>query len=185
MGFRFYGETDITTAGTNLVIPIPSTTGTVITNDPGWYKLTYRATNAEGAVASVTREVAVVDTTPPTIDCPPNQTVEFQDEHGTRVFFDPKATDVCSPYVRIDCYPRSGSVFPIGTSTVRCTAQDVSRNAASCSFQITVLGPLGVKSNMLSELTAAYSSLTNATDYALLSGAISNLQQSLTPAYLD
>lgn len=182
-GSGFYGETDITTAGTNLVVAVRSVNGTVNANDPGWYTLTYRATNAQGEVTSLSRKVVVVDTTPPTIDCPTNQTVEFEDEHGTRMFFHPKATDLCSPYVSIDCSPRSGSVFPIGTSTVQCTALDVSRNAASCSFQITVLGPQGVKSNVLSELTATCNSLTNAADYACLIVAISNLQQSLSPSY--
>jgi len=36
------------------------------------------------------------------------------------------------------CVPASGSVFPLGTTTINCTATDGSRNAVSGSFKVTV-----------------------------------------------
>jgi arabinogalactan endo-1,4-beta-galactosidase len=38
------------------------------------------------------------------------------------------------------CFPASGSVFPVGTTTVTCTARDASGNTSTASFQITVKG---------------------------------------------
>ena len=181
-GMGFYGETDITTSGTNLVTNIQSV-GSVNANDPGYYFLTYRATNALGQVGTLHRTVVVVDTTPPTIVCPTNLTVEFINEAGTVVHFNPTATDLCSSFVSVTCVPRSGRVFPIGTTSVRCTAIDVSGNAASTNFQVTVLGAQGVISNVLSELVALSNSFTPPLVPAYLNIAISNLQQSLAPSF--
>jgi hypothetical protein len=36
------------------------------------------------------------------------------------------------------CNPPSGSIFPVGTTTVTCTATDTSGNTAACSFTVTV-----------------------------------------------
>ncbi len=180
-GMGYYGETDITTSGTNLVTSVPAK-GYVDANDPGRYTLIYRATNATGQVSAITRTVVVVDTTPPVIECPTNITIEFATEKGAEVFFAPQATDLCSSYVNVRCTPASGSWFPFGTTTVNCKATDFSGNTATCSFQVTVLGAQGVKSNLVSELTAWLGKTTNSSDYGKISGAISNLQQSLAPA---
>jgi hypothetical protein len=40
--------------------------------------------------------------------------------------------------VVVVCNPPSGSVFPVGTTTVTCTATDAAGNSASCSFNVTV-----------------------------------------------
>jgi HYR domain len=34
------------------------------------------------------------------------------------------------------CLPPSGIVFPLGVSTVTCTAQDAAGNTAACSFTV-------------------------------------------------
>jgi len=39
------------------------------------------------------------------------------------------------------CLPASGSTFPIGVTTVTCTATDVAGNKSSCSFTVSVGGP--------------------------------------------
>jgi len=181
-GMGFYGETDITTSGTNMVTSL-SAAGFVNANDPGYYFLTYRATNAIGQVSTLHRTVVVVDTTPPTIVCPTNLTVEFITEAGTAVHFKPIATDLCSSFVSVTCVPRSGRVFPIGTTSVRCTATDVSGNEASTNFQVTVLGAQGVISNVFSELVVLSNSFTPPLATAYLNIAISNLQQSLAPSF--
>jgi len=180
-GMGFYGETDITTSGTNLVTSLPAA-GFVNANDPGKYTLIYKATNSAGKVASVTRTVVVVDTTPPNIDCPTNLTLEFTTERGAVVSFAPKATDLCSTFAYVKCVPASGTWFPIGTTTVLVKATDSSGNSAFCNFQVTVLGAQGVISNLVSELIALRNNVNYQPDYVGLSGAISNLQQSLAPA---
>jgi len=52
-------------------------------------------------------------------------------------FATPTATDNCST-VMVTCNPPSGSMFPLGTTTVTCTATDGSNNTATCSFPVTV-----------------------------------------------
>jgi len=181
-GFGFYGETDVTTSGTNLVTRVP-VKGYVNTNDPGKYLLTYQATNAIGGTSRITRTVVVVDTTPPEIECPTNIIVGFSNENGARVFFAPKATDLCSSFVQVNCTPAPGSWFPIGTTTVKCKATDFSGNSATCSFQVTVLGAPGVISNLLSELVALSNVVTNQPASGELNNAISNLQQSVSATF--
>lgn len=57
---------------------------------------------------------------------------------GTTVTFTtPSAVDGQTPVV-VACAPTSGSTFPIGTTTVLCTATDALSRSNSCSFGVTV-----------------------------------------------
>jgi HYR domain-containing protein len=47
------------------------------------------------------------------------------------------ASGNCPPFTVV-CNPTAGSTFPIGTTTVNCTATDSSSGSASCSFNVTV-----------------------------------------------
>ena len=181
-GLGSYGETDVTTAGTNLVIFVPAV-GAVDTNTPGTYFLTYTATNSLGSVSTAPRTVVVVDTTPPAITCPPNLTVEFTNEAGATVFFAPEAFDLCSASVAVTCLPPSGSLFPIGTTHVLCTAADVSGNTNTCVFPVTVLDAQGVKSNVLSQLVALRNTSRRSGDRQPLADAIVHLRASLDPRF--
>ncbi len=49
----------------------------------------------------------------------------------------PTVVDNC-PGTSVACNPPSGSSFPVGTSTVTCTAKDAAGNTASCSFAVTI-----------------------------------------------
>ena len=51
---------------------------------------------------------------------------------------DPTATDNCDPSPTVVCAPASGSVFPVGTTTVTCTATDACGNQATSTFDVTV-----------------------------------------------
>jgi subtilisin-like proprotein convertase family protein len=86
--------------------------------------------------------VTVNDTQPPTITCPANVTAVAALTCPATVstvveFPPPTASDNC-PGVTVQCTPPSGSVFPVGTTTVTCTATDASGNTATCSFTISV-----------------------------------------------
>jgi hypothetical protein len=48
------------------------------------------------------------------------------------------ATDLIDGTVAVSCSPPSGSVFPIGITTVHCTAVDSAGNSAAGSFTVTV-----------------------------------------------
>jgi uncharacterized repeat protein (TIGR03803 family) len=101
---------------------------------------------------------------PPQITCPTNITVEFTSTEGAVVSFAPTASDTCSGPPAVSCAPGSDSTFPIGTTTVLCTATDCSGNSASCSFQVTVLGARGVKQNVLADLKALQGNLVRSRD---------------------
>ncbi|HEU4388617.1 MAG TPA: HYR domain-containing protein, partial [Blastocatellia bacterium] len=82
--------------------------------------------------------VTVTDTTPPSVTCPANMTVNAPaGQCSAVVSFAPTASDGC-PGVTIASVPPSGSSFPLGTTTVNVTAQDTAGNAATCSFTVTV-----------------------------------------------
>ncbi|MEK6322056.1 MAG: HYR domain-containing protein [Acidobacteriota bacterium] len=51
----------------------------------------------------------------------------------------PAASDNC-PGVTVACVPPSGSMFPVGSTTVTCTATDAAGNIATCTFPVTVAG---------------------------------------------
>jgi hypothetical protein len=82
-----------------------------------------------------------VDTTPPVVRCPDDIVVQADPkECFVEVRWRAKADDDCDPNPRLVCDPPSGSLFPLGTTTVTCTATDRCGNTASCSFTVTVLG---------------------------------------------
>ncbi|MDO8368214.1 MAG: choice-of-anchor L domain-containing protein [Saprospiraceae bacterium] len=76
--------------------------------------------------------------TPPEITCPASKTVN--NDPGlcaAKVTFSAPTTISDCP-VTTACVPPSGSTFPVGTSTVTCTATDQLGNKGDCNFTITV-----------------------------------------------
>jgi uncharacterized repeat protein (TIGR01451 family) len=84
--------------------------------------------------------VFVTDDTAPSITCPANIIVTAAPP--AVVTFNASASDNC-PGVGVVCAPASGSSFPMGTTTVDCTATDGSGNTATCAFSVTVVPPTG------------------------------------------
>jgi hypothetical protein len=82
------------------------------------------------------------DVVPPLLNIPGDLTVVAPDETGALVFFFVTATDNVDASPVIVCAPASGSVFPIGDTTVNCTATDAAGNSSSASFMVTVIAPL-------------------------------------------
>jgi hypothetical protein len=105
---------------------------------------TVTCTPTTGPACSFT--VTVVDTQPPTITCPTNviavTAAACPAPTSTVVTFPPPtASDNC-PGVTVVCVPPSGSPFPVGTTTVTCTATDASGNTATCSFTIKIFNAI-------------------------------------------
>jgi hypothetical protein len=100
--------------------------------------VTNRATDSSGNTSICTFTVTVLDTEPPAIICPGNMTVSASDPAGAVVSYFVLATDNCDPSPAIVNNPPSGSLFPLGTNAVACTATDASGNTSSCSFTVTV-----------------------------------------------
>ena len=75
------------------------------------------------------------------ITCPSNITVRATSPAGAVVNYIVTASGGCPPITVIG-NPPSGSTFPIGTTTVNCTATDGCGQQANCSFTVTVLRQL-------------------------------------------
>jgi len=101
---------------------------------------TWTATDACGNATVQEQIITVEDTTPPEIRCPGSIT----GEPGVPVFFTVTAIDNCDPVPDIECVDEDGFVvvpgdtFPIGNTTVTCTATDDSGNTAACTFVVTI-----------------------------------------------
>src|SRR6266700_2529635 len=75
-----------------------------------------------------------------TIVCPSNIVTWTCDTIGTKVNYTVLATDGCTgAAVPVTCLPPSGSLFPVGTTTVNCTASESQGSSVSCSFTVTVI----------------------------------------------
>jgi hypothetical protein len=115
--------------------PPPATTTTTVN---------CTATDAHGNTGSNSFTVTIQDTTPPAIsNVPADIIVVASGPAGAVVNYTlPDAFDIVDLVVPVTCVPPSGSVFPIGTTTVNCTASDIRGNTSSASFMVTVLEPL-------------------------------------------
>jgi hypothetical protein len=80
----------------------------------------------------------VSDVVPPVIHGLVDIVVEANGPGGSVVSFAPTATDDVDGNVAVVCAPASGSLFPLGTTTVTCGAHDAANNASSGSFTVTV-----------------------------------------------
>ena len=80
------------------------------------------------------------DTTPPNIVAPSNISIETTDSAGKIFVYDtPAASDNVEVTVGPTCTPASGTLLPVGVTTITCTAADSSGNVATASFTVTVV----------------------------------------------
>jgi hypothetical protein len=82
----------------------------------------------------------VPDVTPPVLNCPANITVNAgQGQCGANVTYTVTATDNCTANPTITYSQNSGTLFPVGTTTVNVSAKDANNNMSNCSFTVTVI----------------------------------------------
>lgn len=96
--------------------------------------------HCEGADAALVGQIRIgppgTDTLGPSLALPGNLTVDASAQ--TPVAYTTSAVDLGDSDPTVECTPASGSVFPVGTTTVGCTATDSSGNATTRSFEIRV-----------------------------------------------
>jgi hypothetical protein len=93
-----------------------------------------------GNTAHGTFVVLVRDTTPPTLAAAPDVTVTATVRPFAQVTFRlPAATDAVDPLPIVTATPSSGSLFPVGTTTVTVRARDHSGNTTTEHFTVTVI----------------------------------------------
>ena len=123
-----------TPLGTGAMLTVHLPTGT--------HTITLTVTDTGGGSDSDDVVVTVQDTLAPSISCPSNVvvTLPINSSATSMVVNYPAvtATDSCSSSVTVNSTPASGSVFPIGATTVHATADDGNGHTSTCSFTVTV-----------------------------------------------
>ncbi|MGI8917728.1 MAG: HYR domain-containing protein [Pyrinomonadaceae bacterium] len=154
------GRVTITSSGNVSTLSISN----VQASDAGTYSVeTTDSCGTASQSASLT-----LDLTPPTISCPADITAASTCPSGATVNYTaPVGTDNCPGVTTVrTAGPASGSVFPIGTTSVTYTTTDSAGLSTSCSFSVTVLTPQAVIQNLLASVNA--SSLTGTQKNGLL-----------------
>ena len=97
------------------------------------------ATVGAAGISSISAQAIVAATNPPpTLTCPSGSVVQATSGAGAVVNFStPAGSDNC-PGTAVVCSPPSGANFPVGSTTVSCTATDSGGATASCGFNVTV-----------------------------------------------
>lgn len=95
-------------------------------------------TDDQGRRATCSFDVTVTCRGNPTITCPANMTVAATSPAGAAVTFSPTAQDGCGRNLTVNCSPASGATFPIGKTTVSCSATDADGKRGTCTFDVTV-----------------------------------------------
>jgi hypothetical protein len=112
------------------------------------------------------------DTTPPTISVPQAVSAEATGADGAHVVYTVAVGDDFDSDPAWTCTPASGSLFPLGSTTVTCTATDATGNSANATFVVTIvdttapilLVPTSVSVDATSSTGALVSWTTSATD---------------------
>jgi len=102
--------------------------------------ITCTALDVAGNIGTGMTTVTVVDTTPPTISVDPeDQNSNTTNPDGVVMGYSVTATDSVDANLNIVCTPlASGSLFPIGTTVITCTATDDAGNSATDTATVSV-----------------------------------------------
>ena len=104
----------------------------------GTTTVTCTATDGAGNRSTGSFTVTVGDTTGPTLALPASLTVAATGSTGATVTYAATATDDVDGPRPVTCSTPSGSLFPVGTTTVTCTSTDTRGNTSSGTFTVTV-----------------------------------------------
>lgn len=99
--------------------------------------VTITATDATGNSTSAAFTITVRDTVAPVVNVPADQVIEATGPAGAVALFAATAVDTVG-VASFTSSAASGSIFPVGTTTVTVTATDAAGNSTSAAFTITV-----------------------------------------------
>jgi hypothetical protein len=101
------------------------------------------ASNTSGERATSEFVVHVADRVAPVVSAPREPiVVKAQSNEGAIVQFSADANDDIYGSIKPECTPRSGSMFPVGKTTVQCSATDFDGNIGYAFFLVEVLGDI-------------------------------------------
>jgi hypothetical protein len=130
----------------------------------GTTTVTCSATDHAGNPGSETFTVEVQDTTAPIVTVPADVTEEATGHGGATVSYDAAtATDDVDGILPVTCTRASGTVFPIGDTTVTCSAKDTAGNVGDSSFTVTVEDTTAPALHLPGNLTREATSASGAT----------------------
>jgi len=105
----------------------------------GTTRVNCTASDRSGNSASGSFTVTVRDPSPPVVTVPADVTVEAAGPQGASVTFaQPTASDRVGGPVAARCDHSPGETFPLGTTTVTCSAVDSHANKGTASFAVIV-----------------------------------------------
>ena len=121
-------------------LPVNCTTTSGSTFPVGSSTVQCSVTDPAGTTVRASFQVVVNDVTPPMLTLPNTITTSATSASGAPVTYSATATDPdnSSAQLTVACSPPSGGTFPIGGSTVNCSASDPSGNATHGSFKVVV-----------------------------------------------
>ena len=123
-----------TALGTGAMLTVNLPTGT--------HTITLTVTDTGGGSDTDDVVITIQDTLAPNISCPADVVVNLpMNSTATSMVVNypaVTASDSCSSSVTVNSTPASGSVFPVGTTTVNATANDGAGHTSTCSFTVTV-----------------------------------------------
>ena len=93
---------------------------------------------ANTATKSFTVTVTPPPATPPKLTLPANITADATSTSGAKVTYTATAKDAAGKAITPKCTPASNTTFPVGITTVNCTAADSKGVSASGSFTVQV-----------------------------------------------
>ena len=96
------------------------------------------ATDTAGNTGAGSFTVTVQDTTAPVVGSMSNLGFEASGPLTIVTWTGPAATDAVSGSPAVSCSPPSGTGFPVGETTVTCSASDAAGNTGSRSFMVTI-----------------------------------------------
>jgi hypothetical protein len=111
--------------------------------DGGWVPDPVSDGLADAVFAICLNGPCPIDTTPPQLNLSNGVSQTATSPNGATVSYTATATDDVDGDLPVDCSPASGSTFPVGTTTVNCSAEDAAGNVATGSFEVRVVYDFG------------------------------------------
>lgn len=150
----------------------------------GTTTVTCSATDLAGNTGTNTFTVEVQDVTKPIVMVPADITVEATGATGAQVAYDAaSAEDDVDGDLPVTCSKASGTTFPLGTTTVTCTATDAAGNIGDSSFTVTVEDTTAPLVNVPDDIVREATSAAGAT--ATFSASASDAVDGSVPATCD
>jgi hypothetical protein len=120
-------------------LPVTCTPPSGSTFALGETTVTCKATDAAGYEGTATFTIEVQDQTKPVVTVPADVTAEATGPNGATVsYMGVTAIDDVDGPLTATCSQVSGTVFPLGATTVTCSATDEARNKGDNTFTVTV-----------------------------------------------